>query len=430
MTTATILFAKDSSFDTQLAKKLAFESSMDGTITRNVERIINNVRDRGDEALQELTQQFDHHDDIAQLSSQAIEEASHACPKEVVAALQNAAQRIASYHQKQLPHDIDYVDNLGVRLGNVWRPMSSVGLYVPGGLASYPSSVLMNAIPAKVAGVEKLTMVVPAPNNVLNPAVLAAANIAGVDTIYKIGGAQAIAALAYGTQTIKKVDCIVGPGNIYVATAKRYVYGHVGIDMIAGPSEILVVSDNQSDPEWIAADLLSQAEHDQHAQSILITDDESWAKRVATSIQEKLEQLPRKHIAATSWSERGVIIVVDDLTNQAPSLINKIAPEHLELALDEEDANAMLREVQHAGAVFLGRYTPEAMGDYIAGPSHVLPTSSTARFSSGLSVYDFLKRMSVIGCSQKAFKTLASDTQILANHEGLDAHALSVSIRS
>jgi histidinol dehydrogenase len=325
-----------------------------------------------------------------------------------------------------LPADIDYVDAAGVRLGQRWRPIAAVGLYVPGGTASYPSSVLMNAIPAKVAGVERLVMTVPAPDGILNPLVLAAARMLGITEIYRIGGAQAVAALAYGTRAIPAVDKIVGPGNAYVAAAKRRVFGRVGIDMIAGPSEILVVADRDNDPAWIAADLLSQAEHDSAAQAILITDDPDFAGAVEREVARHLQRLPRTEIARASWQENGAIILVADW-EEAVALVDRIAPEHLELAI--EDAEAVMPRVRHAGAIFLGRHTPEAIGDYIAGPNHVLPTARSARFASGLGVLDFMKRTTFVGCDARSLAALAPAAIRLAEAEGLDAHALSLALR-
>jgi len=347
-------------------------------------------------------------------------------PPETVAALRLAAGRIESFHRRQLPQAIDYVDALGVRLANRWRPISAAGLYVPGGTAAYPSSVLMNAIPAKVAGVERLVMTVPARGGVVNPLVLAAAELVGIDEIYRVGGAQAIAALAFGTATIAPVDKIIGPGNAYVAAAKRRVFGRVGIDMIAGPSEILVVADRHNDPQWIAADLVSQAEHDSAAQAILVTDDAAFAAEVEAAVECHLARLPRAQIARASWQAHGAILLVADW-EQAVALIDRIAPEHLELALEEADALA--ERVNHAGAIFLGRHTPEAIGDYIAGPNHVLPTARSARFASGLGVLDFLKRSSLVRCEPASLAALAPAAIRLADAEGLEAHALSLSIR-
>lgn len=394
-----------------------------------VSEIIRNVKEEGDKALFSYTTQFDKfpaNADSIRVRPEEIANALSLCSPELMRSLKTAAARIEGYSKKQMPQNLDYTDEDGVRLGHIWSTLDSAGIYVPGGLAAYPSSVLMNAIPAKVAGVKKIVMAVPAPEGKLNPAILAAAHIAGITEIFKIGGAQAVAALAYGTKTVPAVDKIVGPGNAYVAEAKRQVFGKVGIDMIAGPSEILVISDAKSNPEWIAADLLSQAEHDKDAQSILITDDEKFAAAVEDKIKEILKTLPRAEIARASWEKFGAVILVNDLKESA-ELANRIAPEHLELAV--ENPQELAQQIRHAGAIFLGRHTPEAMGDYIAGPSHVLPTSRTARFSSGLSVFDFLKRTSIAGCSPQAFEKLAPYVEVLADAEGLGAHALSVSAR-
>ncbi|MHA1568588.1 MAG: histidinol dehydrogenase, partial [Alphaproteobacteria bacterium] len=352
--------------------------------------------------------------------------ASALCAPEARDALEFAAARIRDYHARQMPDDIDYRDAAGVRLGARWRPLSSVGVYVPGGTAAYPSSVLMNALPARIAGVGRVAMVVPAPDGVLNPLVLAAARIAGVDEIYRVGGAQAVAALAFGTDTIAPVDKIVGPGNAYVAEAKRQVFGTVGIDMIAGPSEILVVADGENDPAWIAADLLSQAEHAVAARAILMTDDADFADAVERALDGHLDILPRAEMARASWESNGAVIVLGGL-DEAPALVDRIAPEHLELAVADPDALAA--RITHAGAIFLGRYTPEAVGDYVAGPNHVLPTARSARFASGLSVLDFLKRSSLIGCDADSLAALAPAAAALARAEGLDAHALSLDLR-
>lgn len=402
----------------------------DSHVAPVVRDIIAQIREQGDTALISYTKRFDEvilSPGRLRFTKDEIEKASTQCNKEVYSALELAAQRIRAYHEKQLPTNMRYQDAGGVTLGWKYSPIASVGLYVPGGKASYPSSVLMNAIPAKVAAVERLVMVVPTPAGKINPAVLAAAKIAGVDEIYRIGGAQAVAALAYGTETIKPVDKIVGPGNAYVAEAKRQVFGTVGIDTIAGPSEILVVADAKNEPTWIAADLLSQAEHDEDAQAILITNDVRFADAVAQEIEMLLTLLPRREITSNSWKNHGVIIVVDSFADALP-LIDMIAPEHLELALD--DAESLATKVKRAGAIFLGRHTPEAIGDYIAGPSHVLPTSRAARFSSGLSVFDFVTRTSIIGCSPSAAKLLAEPASILAECEGLPAHALSLRLRT
>lgn len=424
-----ILMANDALFENRLKTLLSAKLEGDDSLNLVVGDIIAAVRERGDAAVIDYTTRFDRFvmtREKLQVTEQEIEAAYSICQKDHLDALQAAADRIATYHQRQLPQGFQYVDDVGVTLGNRWTPVESVGLYVPGGLASYPSSVLMNAIPARVAGVKTLVMAVPAPDGEINPLVLAAAKIAAVDTVYRIGGAQAIAALAYGTETITPVDKIVGPGNAYVAMAKRQVFGKVGIDMIAGPSEILVVADSKNNPRWIAADLLSQAEHDKAARSLLITDDRAFAEKVSDAVKELLATLHRKEIATASWEQNGAIIVVDVLETAIP-IVNMIAPEHLELAIDQPEIFA--EKIHNAGAIFLGRYTPEAMGDYIAGPSHVLPTAGTARFSSGLSVFDFLKRISVIGCSEAAFGALSHPVALLAKAEGLDAHALSVSIR-
>ncbi|MEQ1789906.1 MAG: histidinol dehydrogenase [Rickettsiales bacterium] len=417
-------------FKEQFASLLAVRQENETTVSGVVSDIIAQVRKRGDAAILDYTVKFDKFEatkDNIKVSKQEIAEALALCSPELMKSLKIAAARIRDYSLRQMPVDLEYIDEGGTRLGHRWTPLDSVGLYVPGGLASYPSSVLMNAVPAKVAGVKRLAAVVPAPDGNLNPAVLAAAHVAGVDEIYKIGGAQAVAALAYGTQTIAAVDKIVGPGNAYVAEAKRQVFGKVGIDMIAGPSEILVIADGKNNPAWIAADLLSQAEHDVQAQSILITDDEQFADRVVEEVGRILVDLLRSDIAERSWWDYGAVIIVKDW-QEACDISNIIAPEHLELAL--ENPESLLPMIRHAGAIFLGRYTPEAIGDYIAGPSHVLPTSRTARFSSGLSVFDFLKRTSIIGCSASSLAGLSPYAQTLAESEGLTAHKLSVSVRS
>ena len=391
--------------------------------------ILNDVRSRGDAALIEATQKFDKFDLTPQtmaFSPKDIAAARDDCERGTLDALELAAQRIEDFHQRQIPDDLDHTDADGVRLGYRWTAVGAAGLYVPGGTAAYPSSVLMNAIPAKVAGVDRLVMVVPTPNGVVNPLVLAAAGIAGVDTIYRIGGAQAVGALAYGTETISPVDKIVGPGNAYVAAAKRQVYGPVGIDMIAGPSEILVLADGENDPAWIAADLLSQAEHDLAAQAILMTDDRAFADAVVAAVDGHLKTLPRADTAGESWRNYGAVIIVPEIADALP-LIDRIAPEHLEIAT--EDARALAMQVRNAGAIFMGRFVPEALGDYLAGPNHVLPTARSARFSSGLGVLDFMKRTSMIECSSEGLNAIGPAAVTLARAEGLDAHALSVSIR-
>jgi histidinol dehydrogenase len=410
-------------FDTFLNTKREEEEDVAAT----VRVIIADVRARGDAALIELTERFDKVKPASlHLEDSEIDAAESQCSREALKALDVASGRIEAYHRRQLPKDESFVDEAGATLGWRWTPLASVGLYVPGGTASYPSSVLMNAIPARVAGVARIAMVTPASGGKINPLVLAAAKRAGVREIYRIGGAQAVAALAYGTQSIAAVDKIVGPGNAYVAAAKREVFGKVGIDSIAGPSEILVVSDAGSDPDWIAADLLSQAEHDTSSQSVLITDDAGFADKVDEAVTRALETLPRREIAAASWQNFGAIIVVANLDDAAP-LVDRIAPEHLEIAT--ADPERLLARVRHAGAIFLGRHTPEAMGDYIAGPNHVLPTSRTARFSSGLSVLDFMKRTTLLSCTPGVIQQIGPDAITLAEAEGLDAHARSIAAR-
>ncbi|AXO13984.1 histidinol dehydrogenase [Thalassospira indica] len=420
----------DASFEEDFVKLLGMKRESDADVDAAVADIIADVRNRGDEAVCDYTNRFDRLGIDASgmaVSAAEVDAAVAEIDADLLKSLELAAKRIRAYHEKQMPADERYTDESGVELGWRWRAVSAAGLYVPGGLASYPSSVLMNAIPAKVAGVERLVMVVPTPDNKMNPLVLAAARIAGVDEIYRIGGAQAIAALAYGTETIKPVDKIVGPGNAFVAAAKRRVFGQVGIDMIAGPSEILVVADGSNDPSWVAADLLSQAEHDPVAQSILITDDAEFADHVQVAIDKHLEKLPRAEIAGASWRDFGAIVLVENLS-QAPALVDRIAPEHLELAVDDPDALA--EDIHHAGAIFLGRYTPEAIGDYVAGPNHVLPTARSARFSSGLGVLDFIKRSSLIKCTPESLAKIGPAAIALAESEGLQAHGLSVAIRS
>jgi histidinol dehydrogenase len=423
------LNTRDDGFEAAFAALLAAKRETDADVDDAVAAIIDDVRQRGDAALVDYTGRFDRvtlTPAELRLSPREIAETAAKAPADTVAALKLAAERIDSFHRRQLPQSIDYVDGAGVRLGMEWRPLASAGLYVPGGTAAYPSSVLMNAIPAKVAGVERLVMVVPTPDGLLNPLVMAAASLCGIDEIYRIGGAQAVAALAYGTATIAPVDKIVGPGNAYVAAAKRRVFGQVGIDMIAGPSEILVVADNRNDPSWIAADLLSQAEHDVSAQAVLVTDDAAFAALVESAVAGHLATLPRASIARQSWDGNGAILIVKDW-NEAVALVDRVAPEHLELAVDEPERLA--KRIRHAGAMFLGRHTPEAVGDYIAGPNHVLPTARSARFASGLSVFDFLKRTTFVGCDAEGLAALGPAAIRLAEAEGLDAHALSLSIR-
>ena len=425
------LATRDPGFEAAFTRLVEARRETAAEVDAAVAAIVDDVARRGDEALCEYTRRFDRVDlgeAGARLSRRDIAAGAAAAPPQIVAALRLAGERIESFHRRQLPAAIDYVDALGIRLAARWRPIAAAGLYVPGGTAAYPSSVLMNAIPAKVAGVERLVMTVPTPDGVLSPLVLAAAELLGIDEIYRVGGAQAVAALAYGTATIAPVDKIVGPGNAYVAAAKRRVFGRVGIDMIAGPSEILVVADADNDPAWIAADLLSQAEHDTAAQAILITDDSDFAAAVEMAAERHLAQLPRAQIARASWQGNGAIVIVADW-GEAPALIDHIAPEHLELALGEVEAEALAERVNHAGAIFLGRWAPEAIGDYIAGPNHVLPTARSARFASGLGVLDFLKRTSLVRCEAAGFAALAPAAIRLAEAEGLDAHALSLAIR-
>lgn len=394
-----------------------------------VHEILAAVRGEGDAALLRYTERFDRLRLTAKdlgFSRGQIAEARRTCSNAALSALELAAERIRAFHERQRPRDDAYVDGQGVRLGLRWRPLDAAGLYVPGGTAAYPSSVLMNAIPARVAGVERLVMVVPTPDGVVNPLVLAAADIAGVDEIYRVGGAQAVAALAYGTETIRPVDKVVGPGNAYVAEAKRQVFGRVGIDMIAGPSEILIVAEAVVDPAWIAADLLSQAEHDEQAQAVLITDDAAFADAVIYEVTEQLATLERGAIAGASWRAHGAVILVERL-EAAAGLVDALAPEHLELVGPR--AEALAGTVRHAGAIFLGAHTPEVIGDYVGGPNHVLPTSRTARFASGLAVHDFMKRTTLLGCDPASFAALGPAAAALAHAEGLEAHALAVERR-
>jgi histidinol dehydrogenase len=423
------LNAKDKSFAADFDALLFAKREIEEDVALAVRGLIADVRARGDAALVELTNKFDRANiTIADLkiSAAEIDAALAKVTAEQRAAIEIAADRIEAYHRRQLPKDESFRDETGATLGWRWTAVDSAGLYVPGGTASYPSSVLMNAIPAKVAGVERIVMVTPASGGQINPLVLAAARRAGVRDIFRIGGAQAVAALAYGTQSIAPVDKIVGPGNAWVAAAKREVFGQVGIDSIAGPSEILVIADAANDPDWIAADLLSQAEHDASSQSILITDDAGFAGKVADAAERALALLPRKDIASRSWNDYGGIIVVEKLAD-APALSDRFAPEHLEIAT--ADPATLLAQVRHAGAIFLGRHTPEAMGDYIAGPNHVLPTSRSARFSSGLSVLDFMKRTTLLSLDAGAMAVLGPPAIILAEAEGLEAHARSIAAR-
>jgi len=424
------LSTQQADFQEKLSKLLAWESVSSTDIAQTVDDIIANIRQNGDQALIDYTNKFDGMDvsDISALTvdQSALKKAFDSLAEKEKTALQSAADRVRDYHQKQKQDTWTYTEDNGTLLGQKITPLDRVGLYVPGGKAAYPSSVLMNAIPAKVAGVEELIMVVPTPNGVTNPLVLAAAHIAGVNTVFTVGGAQAVAALAYGTQTIPKVDKIVGPGNIYVATAKRAVFGQVGIDMIAGPSEILIICDGKTDPDWIAMDLFSQAEHDEDAQSILLCPDADFIKQVESSITKLLPSMDRKTIIATALKDRGALIQTKDM-DEAIAISNQIAPEHLELSV--EDPQSMLDDIKHAGAIFMGRNTCEAIGDYCAGPNHVLPTSGTARFSSPLGVYDFQKKSSLIMVSDEGANILGEIAATLADGEGLQAHAQSARYR-
>ena len=426
---AVFLNADDPDFETAFATLLGAKREDSPDVQNVVAEIISEVRAGGDKAVLRLTEKFDRLALTADQMRFSKDQIAQYCAEvsiEERAALELAAERIRAYHQKQLPEDAQWTDPSGAELGWRWTPVSAAGLYVPGGLASYPSSVLMNAIPAKVAGVERLVVVVPTPDGAVNPLVLLAAEIAGVDEVYRIGGAQAIAALAYGTDTIAPVDKITGPGNAYVAVAKRQVFGKVGIDMIAGPSEILVIADADNDPDWIALDLLSQAEHDASAQSILITDDAEFAKAVDKAVEARLATLERRDIAAASWRDFGAIIKVPSL-EIAAQLSDRIAPEHLELCV--ADPKALSEKVTHAGAIFLGMWTPEAIGDYVGGPNHVLPTARSARFSSGLSVLDFVKRTTLASMSAEALRAIGPAAETLAISESLEAHGLSVRAR-
>tara|TARA_R110000868_G_scaffold29889_27_gene111186 strand:+ start:16194 stop:17486 length:1293 start_codon:yes stop_codon:yes gene_type:complete len=422
------LTAADAGFGEAFAAYMAKEREAAADVTAVVAAIIADVRGRGDAAVVEYTQKFDRLDVSGglRIDPDLIAAARDACAAEDIRALEFAAARIRAFHERQLPEGFSFTDDEGVRLGARWTAVSAAGIYVPGGTAAYPSSVLMNAIPATVAGVGRIVMAVPTPDGVVNPLVLAAADLAGVGEIYRIGGAQAVAALAYGTDTIRPVDKITGPGNAYVAEAKRQVFGAVGIDMIAGPSEILVVADADNDPDWIAADLLSQAEHDVSSQSVLITDSGALADAVADAAERILGGLKRGDIARQSWENHGAIVLVRDLADAVP-LIDRIAPEHLELAVAAPEDLA--DRVTHAGAIFLGRHTPEAIGDYVAGPNHVLPTAQSARFSSGLGVTDFMKRTTLVSCDAASMAKIGPAAVTLARAEGLDAHALSLSVR-
>jgi histidinol dehydrogenase len=419
----------DPDFEDRFKALLAVKRETASDVNDAVAAIIAKVRAEGNSALIELTRRFDGLDlEVAgiRVAAAEIEAARAKIDAKTLAALELAHERILDHHKRQLPSDDRYTDATGVELGNRWTPVSSVGLYVPGGTASYPSSVLMNAVPAKVARVKRVVMVVPAQKGVLNPLVLVAASLAGVDEIYRVGGAQAIAALAYGTESIAPVAKIVGPGNAYVAAAKRQVYGQVGIDMVAGPSEVVVIADSENDPAWIAADLLAQAEHDEAAQSILITADASFAEDVVAAVETELSTLPREATARASWRDYGAVILVRSL-DEAPALADRLAPEHLEIATS--DPETLAARVNDAGAIFVGRYTPEVIGDYVAGTNHVLPTARSARFASGLSVLDFVKRTSILKLDAESLAALGPAAMTLAQAEGLEAHRRSVAIR-
>jgi len=419
----------DADFDSRFTAILNAKREDSPDVDDIVAGIIADVRKRGDAAVLELTAKFDRLELTAtqmRVSEAEIDAEIAKVPEAERVALETAAERIRAYHTRQIPNDEMWTDEQGATLGWRWTPVSAAGLYVPGGLASYPSSVLMNAVPAQVAGVGRLAVTVPTPDGIINPLVMMACRIAGVDEVYRIGGAQAIAALAYGTQSIAPVDKITGPGNAFVAAAKRRVFGKVGIDMIAGPSEILVIADGENDPDWIALDLMSQAEHDESAQSLLITTDAAFGQAVADAVEKRLETLERRAIAGASWRDFGAVITVRDL-DEAAELCDRIAPEHLELCVDDPDA--LSAKITHAGAIFLGQWTPEAIGDYVGGPNHVLPTARSARFSSGLSVLDFLKRTTLAKMSPEALRAIGPAAETLARSESLEAHGLSVTAR-
>ncbi len=423
------LNATDPNFEVEFQTLLSAKREDSPDVDQVVADIIADVRARGDEALLEYTERFDRltlTQETLRLSDDEIAAEIQKVAPQDRTALKLAAARIRAYHAEQMPQDAWWEDSSGAELGWRWTAVSAAGLYVPGGLATYPSSVLMNAIPAKVAGVERLAITVPTPDGAINPLVILAAQIAGVDEIYRIGGAQAIAALAYGTPSVAPVDKITGPGNAFVAAAKRRVFGKVGIDMIAGPSEILVIADKDNNPDWIALDLLSQAEHDESAQSILITDDADFASAVSASVNKFLQTLERRDIAGASWRDYGAIILVSDM-DQAVVLSDRIAPEHLEICVD--DAMGLSEKIHHAGAIFIGAWTPEAIGDYVGGPNHVLPTARSARFSSGLSVMDFVKRTTLSRMTPDALAQIGPSAERLASSEGLEAHGLSVTAR-
>jgi histidinol dehydrogenase len=423
------LDTRSPSFPRDFAALLAMKREVSEDVDAAVRVIIEDVIARGDAALVDCTRRFDRLSVDAsglRIGAAEADSAMAACEPDALAALRLAHERIAAFHARQMPADDRFVDSIGVEMGHRWTAVEAAGLYVPGGTASYPSSVLMNAVPARVAGVPRIVMVVPTPDGVLNPLVLAAARIAGVDEIYRVGGAQAVAALAYGTATIAPVAKIVGPGNAYVAAAKRRVFGQVGIDMIAGPSEVVVLADDTANADWIAADLLAQAEHDTAAQSILVTDSADLADAVAEAVQGRLRTLPRAEIAGASWRDFGAIVLAPSLAEAVP-LVDRLAPEHLEIVA--RDADALAGGIRNAGAIFIGGYTPEAVGDYVGGPNHVLPTARSARFSSGLGVLDFMKRTSILKCSPEALRAIGPAAITLGRAEGLEAHARSVAVR-
>ncbi len=419
----------DADFEVKFTQLLGDKREQSVDVNASVAQILNDVRARGDAAVREYTAKFDGFDlpeAGARMSVDDITRHADACEPEILSSLNAAAARIRAYHERQLPGDERYTDNAGVELGHRWTPVQAAGLYVPGGLAAYPSSVLMNAVPARVAGVERLVMVVPTPKGVINPQVIAAARLAGIDEIHTIGGAQAVGALAYGTATVAPVAKIVGPGNAYVAAAKKQVFGTVGIDMIAGPSEVLIMADDSANAGWIAADLLAQAEHDSSAQSILVCTSEQLARDVLAAVDAQLATLPKADIAGASWRDFGCIIVVDTLVNAAP-VVDRLAPEHLEIVCRNEDEVAA--SIHNAGAIFLGAFTPEAVGDYVGGPNHVLPTARSARYSSGLNVLDFMKRTSILKCTADALRRIGPDAITIGRAEGLEAHARSIAMR-
>jgi histidinol dehydrogenase len=426
---AVLLDAGAPDFEARFSALLAQKREVSDDVDAAVRAIVGEVRTKGDTALCDLTRKFDRFDITPaklRVTEAEIAAAWKACDPETLEALNLARERIESHHKRQKPQDERYTDAIGVELGHRWTPVEAVGLYVPGGTAAYPSSVLMNAVPAKVAGVPRLVMVVPTPDGKLNPLVLAAAKIAGVDEVYRVGGAQAVAALAYGTETIKPVAKIVGPGNAYVAAAKRQVFGTVGIDMIAGPSEVVVIADKNANPEWVAADLLAQAEHDEAAQSILVTNSAEFAAQVSSAVTLQLASLPRGNIASASWANFGAIVLVKDLEASLP-LVDRLAPEHLEI--ESGNAEELAAKVKNAGAIFIGGHTPEAVGDYVGGSNHVLPTARSARFSSGLGVLDFVKRTSILKCSPESLAKVGPAAVRLAEAEGLQGHARSITIR-